>query len=355
MLVEYDFTLLVKGRPVRQSRDKRVLCAVSGSLDVAEEGPMVHFATADRRERKSERSVEQYWRAADGRCYVRMGDLRGGMFTDGDEGLPFLRKYRTVLVDTIRKLSLEERRRTLHPWLREPKWAATDRVDPDGPALKDVDSDAIRLERLKVEKALSGHVVCGGAVFALAPEPVLALSAAADANDGFVLSVEDDPASRLAHEPDFRPAAFFRLGDRVGARAHVNAFSGKAKPSIKGYGRKTEVHDGNWLLADIHGLTMLALGWRLLRNYLEIAEEWGVEALLTEVPPEQLTLVHRLALSLRASPTCLDEVEEAVRACLAYNGGRSAFTRKESGADSAEAMLHHWDNRPIGIDADGVA
>ncbi|MDW9481141.1 hypothetical protein GOB57_21075 [Sinorhizobium meliloti] len=344
VIAEYDVTVLVTATPPRHASSKQVITAVTGRVDIPEVSDLEPAVTLSRHDG---RQVRRIFTSPDGDAYEISGRVSPGVFTDGPEGLQFLRDFRLAVSQRLRSLSPSGVRAQFHPGAKIVTPEDFARVDPWASGATALQMGVVEQARARVEKHLSEYVVMAGVLFRRAMEPFLVLSCG-EYCQRFKLSVETDVRVAIAVGGEFAPIACFGLHETKAARNYAASLLAGPRPRVKGDGIRISDVDTSRLYIDPAVMTFRAAAVRMFRGYLELAERSGdVESALTELPIAEIIAFRQLADAISRSWMDVEAIDTAVAACLQYeeSGGRKVF----SSHVRVREMLETWNDRPIGI------
>jgi hypothetical protein len=332
LIVSYDFTLLVEASPPRHTVRKRVITAVTGVVELAEEAALVQMAHI----RLPAGFERRMFVSPEGRVYAHVGSLSPELFKDGEKGLPFISRYRADVESALSQTLPSARRSQFYPGNRIESPTVFSRVDPVATGATAEELTVVDRERELVERNLSHYVYSDGEVFLSTQEPFLVVWKNAKTG-AFTLTVEADLRNGFWETEEIKPLACFRVGEEKKARDYVASFTPGVRPRVKGDGCKVSEIDRELLTVDAAAMTLRAAGLRIRENFLGLAEQYGtIGEALDELPLEEIALFRRLSEAVTRRWTEIDGIDDAVQACLDYeNGsGRKVFSWDYGGADS---------------------
>lgn len=348
MIADYDVTVLVSATPPRHTTSKQVITAVTGRVDIPEVADLHPAVTLSRHDGTD---VRRIFTSDDGSAFEMGCSFTPALFTDGPEGLPFLRDFRLAVSKRLRGIPPSVARAQFHPGSKVVSADEFSRVDPWASGATPLQMGVVEKARQRVESHLSEYVVMAGIVFRRVSEPFLILFADEECQR-FKLHVEKDVREAIevggAARGGFMPIACFALGEAKAARNYAASLAKGLRPKVSGDGNKIADVDEARLYVDPLAMTLRAAAVRMYRGYIELAERSGsVESALTELPIAEIVAFRRLADAISNSWGDIDVIDSAVADCLNYeeNGGRQVF----SWHVRVRQMLEMWNDRPIGV------
>jgi hypothetical protein len=348
MIVDYDITVLVTATPPRHTSSKQVITAVTGRVDIPEIGDLQPAVTLSRYDGSEERRI---YTSDDGSAFEMYRAFSPAVFTDGPDGLPYLRDFRLAVSNRLKSLPPSLMRTGFHPGSKVVSAQEFSRVDPWATGATPVQMAVIEQAQQRVESHLSEYVIMAGVVFRRVAEPFLILSSDEDCQR-FKLSVETDVRVANADGGGFAPIACFGLGEARAARNYAASLTKGQRAKVNGNGIKICELDETRLFVDPVAMTFRAAAVRMYRGYVELAERWGnIEGALTGLPINEIVAFRQLADAISNSWGDVDVIDFAVDACLQYeeNSGRQVFSTHPM----VPQMLEIWNDRPIGVGLPG--
>lgn len=350
MMVDYDVTVLVTATPPRHTNAKQVITAVTGRFDIPEVNDLEPAATLSNNDGSGEMRI---FTASSGNVFVHVGPASPEVFTDGAEGLEFLRKYRLEVSDRLRQLPKSAQRFQFHPGGKIVSADDFGRVEPWESGATPLQMNVIDKARQRVEDHLANYVVMGEKLYRQTLEPFLVLSADSGVSR-FRLDVETDVRECIADgkRAGFEPIACFALDQARAARAHAASLVQGVRPKVKGARIKVSDVDASKLHVDPVAMTLRIAAVKMHQGYVAEAESmWDVEGALTELPLDGIIAFRKLSDAISKSWHDIDKIDAAVNACLDYQAasGDDAF----SGSARVAEMIEAWNDRPIGLGLSG--
>jgi hypothetical protein len=349
MIVDYDVTVLVTATPPRHTTAKQVITFVTGRFDIPEVNDLEPAATLSSHDRTEEMRI---FAAPSGDVFVHVGHASPEVFTDGAEGLEFLRKYRLDVSERLRQLPKSAQRVQFHPGGKIVSADDFGRVELWESGATPLQMNVINTARRHVEDHLSNYVVMGSELYRQSLEPFLVLSAGN--GSAFRLDVETDIHECIANgkRAGFEPVACFALDQAKAARAHAASLAQGVRPKVKGARIKVSHVDASKLQVDPVAMTLRVAAVKMHQSYVAEAESmWDVEGALTELPLDGIIAFRTLSDAISKSWHDIDVIDAAVNACLEYQAasGDDAF----SGSARVAEMVEAWNDRPIGLGLSG--